>query len=83
LNFLSVLALNKCNGLFGIDTNAKGAWTEVSIGNASVVMPSNDSNSYDQDKFIPVAFMFDKENPKFKAHGKCGKGGHKHSSKPK
>lgn len=48
---------------------AKGVWTEMGIGDASVVVPSIDT--YDQDKFIPVAFMFDKENPRFKVHGKC------------
>ncbi|TAQ85578.1 hypothetical protein B7494_g6089 [Chlorociboria aeruginascens] len=68
--------------LFGIDTIAKDAWTEMSIGDASVVVRSNDSDGYDQDKFIPVAVTFDKKNPKFKIHGKCGKGEHKHSSKP-
>lgn len=81
LDFLSVLASNGCDGLFGIDTIAKGAWSEMKIGDASVVVPSNDSDSYDQDKFIPVAFAFDEEKPKFRVHGKCGKD-HKHSSKP-
>jgi hypothetical protein len=55
----------------------------MSIGDASVVVPSNDSDGYDQDKFILVAFTFDEENPKFKVHGRCGKDEHKHSSKPK
>ena len=82
LDFLSVLALNGCDALFGIDTIAKGAWTEMSIGDASVVVPSNDSDAYDQDKFIPVAFTFDEEKSKFKVHGRCGKGEHKHTSKP-
>lgn len=83
LELLSVLTLNRLGGLFGIDTIAKSAWTEMSIGDASVVVPSNASDSYDHDKFIPVAFTFDEENPKFKIHGKYGKGEHKHSSKPK
>lgn len=82
-DFLDVLESNKCAGLFGIDTIAKSAWIEMSMGNASVVVPSNASDSFDYDKFIPVAFTFDEENPKFKVHGKCGKGEHKHSSKPK
>jgi hypothetical protein len=80
--FLSVLANNGCEGLFGIDTLAKNNWSEMKIGDASVVVPSNDSETYSQDKFIPVAFAFDKEKPEFKIHGKCGKD-HKHSSKPK
>ncbi|KAK7393946.1 hypothetical protein QQX98_013268 [Neonectria punicea] len=57
-------------------------WSEMKIGDASVVVPSNDSGDYDQDKFIPVAFAFDEEKPTFRVHGKCGKD-HKHSSKPK
>jgi hypothetical protein len=83
LDFLSVLALNRCNGLFGINTIAKGAWTKMSIGDASVMMPSNNSDGYNQNKFIPVAFTFNEKNPKFRVHGKCGKGEHKHSLKPK
>ncbi len=67
--------------MFGIDTVAKTPWSEMKIGDASVVVPSNDSDGYDQDKFIPVAFEFDEETPKFKVHGRCGKD-HKHSSKP-
>lgn len=82
-DFVSVLALNGCKGLFGIDTIARDAWTEMSVGDASVVVPSNDSDGYDHDKFIPVAFAFDEENAKFKVHGKCGKGGNRHTSKPK
>jgi hypothetical protein len=81
LDFLSVLASNGCDSLFGIDTIAKGAWSEMKIGDASVVVSSNDSDGYDQDKFIPVAFAFDEEKPKFRVHGKCGKD-HKHTSKP-
>jgi hypothetical protein len=46
-------------------------------------VPSSDSDGYDQDKFIPVAFTFGKENPKFKVYRKCGKDEHEHSSKPK
>lgn len=79
--FLSVLAENGCEGLFGIDTMAKGAWSEMKIGDASVVVSSNDSDGYDQDRFIPVAFAFDEEKPKFRVHGKCGTD-HKHTSKP-
>ncbi|EFY89303.1 hypothetical protein J3458_018760 [Metarhizium acridum] len=79
---LSVLASNGCEGLFGIDTLAKNNWSEMKIGDASVVVPSNGSETYNQDKFISVAFAFDKEKPEFKVHGKCGKD-HKHSSKPK
>ncbi|KAH8586023.1 hypothetical protein B0O99DRAFT_645559 [Bisporella sp. PMI_857] len=80
-DFLSVLALNGCDGLFGIDTIAKVAWSEMSIGDVSVVVPSNDGDGYSQDKFIPVAFVFGEEKPEFMVHGKCGKD-HKHTSKP-
>lgn len=81
LDFLSVLALNRCDGLFGIDTIAKSAWAEMKIGDASVVVPINNGDSHDQGKFVPVAFAFDEEKPKFRVHGKCGKN-HKHTSKP-
>jgi hypothetical protein len=81
LDFLSVLALNGCDGLFGIDTIAKSAWAEMKVGDASVVVPINDGDSHDQGKFVPVAFAFDEEKPKFRVHGKCGKN-HKHTSKP-
>jgi len=47
LDFLSVLAVNGCGGLFGIDTIAKGAWSEMKVGDASVVVPSNNSDGYD------------------------------------
>ncbi|EJP61249.1 3-hydroxybutyryl-CoA dehydratase [Beauveria bassiana ARSEF 2860] len=79
--FISVLASNECSGVFGIDTMAKNAWAEIKVGDASVVVPSNESTSYDEDKFIPVAFAFGDDDPKFKVHGKCGKD-HKHTSKP-
>ena len=42
---------------------------------------SNDSDGYDQDKFIPVAFAFDEEKSKFEVHGKCSKD-RKHTTKP-
>jgi hypothetical protein len=43
-DFLSVLALNDCGSLFGIDTVNKAARPEMAIGDASVVVPSNDSD---------------------------------------
>ncbi|XWW98376.1 hypothetical protein V2A60_006376 [Cordyceps javanica] len=79
--FVSVLVSNGCSDIFGIDTIAKNAWSEIKIGDASVVVPSNDSTGYDDDKFIPVAFAFGEEDPKFRVHGKC-KSNHKHASKP-
>jgi len=82
LDFLAVLSMNGCDGLFGIDTIAKGPWSEINIGDASVVVPSNDNDGYDQHKFIPVAFAFDEEKPKFRVHGRC-KIDHKHTSKSK
>jgi hypothetical protein len=54
----------------------------MKIGDASVVVPSNDSETYNQDKFIPVAFAFDEEKPKFKVHGRCGID-QRHTSKPR
>jgi hypothetical protein len=70
-DLLSILTSNGLEGLFGIDTVAEGAWSEMSIGQASVVVPSSERDGYDQDKFVPVAFAFDKEEPKFRVHGKC------------
>ena len=83
VDFLSVLAVNGMIGLFSIDTIADNAWTELGIGNASVVVPSNETDDYDKDDFVPVALTFDEERPGFKVHGKCGKGEHKHQSKPR
>ena len=82
-DLISVLTLNGCDGLFGVDSLATADWTEMKVGDASVVVPSNDSDDYDKDEFIPVAFAFDEEQPKFKVHGKCGRGWHEHTSKPK
>jgi hypothetical protein len=74
-----MLASNGCEGLFGIDTLADNDWTELSIENASVVVPSNGNER--EDSCIPVAIAFDEKNPGFRVHGKCGKD-HKHTSKP-
>ena len=73
-----VLATNGCEGLFGIDTLAEEDWTEINIGNASVVVPSNDQV---REEYIPVAFKFDDKTPGFRVHGKSGSN-HKHTSKP-
>ncbi|KAI0436239.1 hypothetical protein F4803DRAFT_542987 [Xylaria telfairii] len=74
-----ILTSNGCNGLFGIDTLNQNDWTELSIGNASVVVPSNGNER--EDSYIPVAIAFDEKNSGFRVHGKCGKD-HKHTSKP-
>ncbi|KAK0643283.1 hypothetical protein B0T16DRAFT_391833 [Cercophora newfieldiana] len=74
----SVLASAGCEGLFGIDTLGHEDWTELKIGNASVVVPSDGSER--EGAYIPVAFAFDK-TPGFRVHGKCGSN-HKHTSKP-
>ncbi|KAL8895228.1 MAG: hypothetical protein Q9207_008251 [Kuettlingeria erythrocarpa] len=74
-----LLTLNGCKGLFGIDTLAVNDWTEITIGNASVVVPSNGEET--EEAYIPVAFAFDDRKPGFRVHGKCGKD-HKHTSKP-
>ena len=74
----SILASNGCEGLFGIDTLGDEDWTELNIGDASVVVPSDGNEGED---YIPVAFAFDDKTPGFRVHGKCGKD-HKHTSKP-
>ena len=81
-DFVAVLAANNVEGVFGIDTLAKHAWSEMKIGDASVVMPSNDSNDFDKDKFIPVAFAFDNDKPNYRVHGRCNQN-HKHTSRPR
>lgn len=53
--FLSVPADNECEGLFSIDTLAKNNWSGLKVGDASVVVPSNDGETCNQDKFILVA----------------------------
>lgn len=80
-DFQNVLVANKCDGLFGIDTVANETWSELKIGDASVVVPDNDSNDSDREKFIPVALAFDGEKPGFKVHGRCKKT-HRHKSTP-
>ncbi|KAL8755705.1 MAG: hypothetical protein Q9184_004720 [Pyrenodesmia sp. 2 TL-2023] len=74
-----VLTVSDCKGLFGIDTLAEDDWTELTVGNASVVVPSNGKER--EKAYIPVAFAFDERKPGFRVHGKCGKD-HKHTSKP-
>ncbi|KAI4239783.1 MAG: hypothetical protein LQ349_000091 [Xanthoria aureola] len=74
-----ILTLSDCKGLFGIDTLADDDWTELTVGNASVVVPSNGQER--EEAYIPVAFAFDDRKPGFRVHGKCGKD-HKHTSKP-
>ncbi|KAI4129746.1 MAG: hypothetical protein LQ341_006532 [Variospora aurantia] len=74
-----VLTLSDCNGLFGIDTLAEADWTELTVGNASVVVPSNGNER--AEAYIPVAFAFNDGKPGFRVHGKCGKD-RKHTSKP-
>ncbi|KAL8833605.1 MAG: hypothetical protein Q9176_007912 [Flavoplaca citrina] len=74
-----ILTLSDCKGLFGIDTLAEDDWTELTIGNASVVVPSNGKEM--EEMYIPVAFAFDDRKSGFRVHGKCGMD-HKHTSKP-
>ncbi|KAI4184372.1 MAG: hypothetical protein LQ346_006128 [Caloplaca aetnensis] len=74
-----VLTLSDCKGLFGIDTLAEDEWSELTVGNASVVVSSNGNER--EEAYIPVAFAFDDRKPGFRVHGKCGKD-HKHTSKP-
>ena len=77
--FTNVLASNGCEGLFGIDTLVDNDWTELKIGNASIVVPSNGKDK--EETYIPVAFAFDDQKPGFKIHGKC-RVNHAHTSKP-
>ena len=80
---LSVLKKYRYDGLFGLDRRSEYEWAETKIGEASVVVPSHGGESFNQNKFVAVSFAFDKDTPTFRVQGKCGKGEHKHSSKPK
>ncbi|KAK0614924.1 3-hydroxybutyryl-CoA dehydratase [Bombardia bombarda] len=75
----SALSMAGFDGLFGIDTLEKEDWSELKIGNASVVVPSNGNER--ADAYIPVAFAFDETSAGFRVHGKCSKQ-HRHTSKP-
>jgi hypothetical protein len=79
VDLTNILALNDCEGLFGIDTLGGENWTELTISNASVVVPSNGRDR--EEAYIPVAFAFDDNTPGFRVHGRCGTD-HKHTSKP-
>jgi hypothetical protein len=67
-----------CEDKFGIDTVADTAWSELTIGDASVVVPCGDDIEHDQDKYIPVAFAFSEDKPSFIVHERCGSD-HKHT----
>ena len=75
-----MLAGNGCDDLFGIDTLAKAAWSETTIGTASVVIPSNNDEVF-QDRFLTVAYAFVEQTPKFRVHGRCIVD-HDHTSRP-
>lgn len=78
---LTFLASNGCEDLFGLDTRANYDWTEMTIGESSVVVPSKDNDAYEEPKFIVTAFAFDKSSPHFIVHGRCMKT-HTHDHKP-
>lgn len=81
-DFLEVLAANGCAGVFGIDTLAETDWSELTIGDASVVVPCKTNNEHEaNDMLIPVAFEFNDKRPAFKVHGRC-KINHRHTSTP-
>ena len=52
---------------------AKGAWSEMKVGNRSVVMSSEDNDDSDNEKFIPVAFVFNEKKPQFRVHSGRGR----------
>lgn len=83
-DLFNVLRSTKCAGVLGLDDQTEQSWTEVTIGNASVViyhdhekmMPNAPADSY-----IPVSFGFDGKTEGYTAHGRCKKN-HRHTSKP-
>ncbi|KAJ7459725.1 hypothetical protein FB451DRAFT_557121 [Mycena latifolia] len=79
-----VLLKAGCENLFGLDSVCADDWVEMSIGDASVVVPCTPGQAEAaSDDYIPVSFVFDRNNTKARVHGKCGPGAHKHTSKPK
>ncbi|KAM0200797.1 hypothetical protein ACHAPI_002462 [Fusarium lateritium] len=79
----TVLIENHYEGLLGLNTIGKHNWAEVSIGQASVVVPTNGENNFNLKDFVDVSFTFDADQSGFRVHGKCGGGGHDHTGKPK
>lgn len=77
---MALLRENKCEDMFGIGTLAQSPWSELKIGDASVVVPCTGSMEDNDDKYIPVAFAFSEDKPAYVVHGRCGSD-HKHTGK--
>ena len=67
-DFTNVFKAHRCEKLFGIDTLADRDWSKMSVGNASVVLPSSGDN-YDKNAFVPVGFAFNEDKGGFAVHG--------------
>ena len=78
----AILVSEGCKGFFGIDTMGTTEWTEILIGESSVVVPSTGPDGLNDRQFIPVSFSFVDGNLGFKVHGRCKKD-HRHAGKPK
>ena len=76
---VTVLEDNGCAEMFGIDTKADIAWLENTKQGASYTFPNNDDAGADAAGFIPVAFAFEKDEPKFIVHGRCSSQEHRHT----
>lgn len=71
--------------MFGVDVLGKNSWVELTIGTASVVVASDTDDNFEvfnNRKYEPVAFSFDRDTPQVNVHGKCSKD-HRHTTKPK
>lgn len=83
-NLFKVLRNTNCAGVLGLDDQTEHSWTEVTIGNASVVIYHDHEKlmlNVPANSYIPVAFGFDGKMEGYTAHGKC-RVHHKHTSKP-
>ncbi|KAJ7758527.1 hypothetical protein DFH07DRAFT_1060391 [Mycena maculata] len=69
-----------CDNIFGLDSVCAHDWVEMSIGDASVVIPCVSRLGNGEDYF-PVSYIFDPADTKARVHGGCKKT-HKHTSKP-
>lgn len=75
----SLLQDTDCHGSLGIDTVPQHDWAEFSIGEASVVVRSNNVPLTD---FVPVAFVFDQDKAGYRVVKNCKKGIRHTSKKP-
>lgn len=75
----SVLQEIDCQGSLGIETAGRHDWAEISIGGASVVVRSN---NVPLTGYVPVSFLFDKDELGAETKKVCGRDVRHTSKKP-